>query len=708
MSDKSEANIARLVNTEEVVSSVVKEIQGSEKVLAPWKARIVKYFELYRLVQSKKHYEGLSNIFVPEILRAVETIVGKLYQIVVGENPFFEYRGRDDTDEGAALAHTQLVMYQMDENGFRSRLMDSLRQMVIAGITVRKVLWDYQEVSRKRKLMQTEKQVDGITGAENEIKSPTVQDYPETVRDHWTMEPVDLLGFHISDVTVPYNDIQKARWIAEQFMVDRQWIKERAKKGWLASSQIAVLDQNTGGNAVSSDATQLRDRRSSSSGFNQADENNRKIEIIERWGLVPATWVHSPEELAALQLDPDDMVEAVVIIANRKAILKLEANPFYHQQKPYVSCPYVAQEFQFDGIGVAQIGEKLQEELNDTRNQTMDNKTLNLMTMWLKSRTSGIKNSDLRVRPLGVITTNDMKGLEPLRPPVLAGVGVNIEGVIKEDLRQSVGAASNLQGIAQAGVDTATESSLINKESFGRLLLTAELYGELVIKPVLIFAEFLNQQFYDHTKVIKIIGAGGIKFRKMAPEEIVGYKDVVIKLATDVDDNPGVKRQQLLQFLTIVQQMPPEMVAYHWKILDKIYKSFFSNGRSLDEIYEAPPQAVELLTPEEEIELIIAEYPAKAQKGQNHMAHVQFLEAEYNNMKFGLSQVSLQLLQDLILQHYQLMEQELMESQALEQMQAGANGPGSEKMNTGQAKNMSAFTQTKKPSSSSDRQNLGR
>lgn len=701
----SDANISRLENTDEVINSVVEEVGQSEKALASWKKNVVKYNELYQMYQSKKNYEGLSNIFVPEILRAVETVVGKLYQLVVGSPNWFEYIGRDENDEGPAVALTQLTRYEMDENSFKSRLMDSLRQMVISGLTVRKILWDFQEVARRRTAMADNSSVDPVTGQPINVKQRVEQPEVETIRDHWTFEPVDLLSFHISDVTTPYNDIQKATWIAEQYSVDKNWINARCKKGWFSRAMKDRLDFAQ--SAQGSDAQNLRDSRLKSSGF-QRPNSKDKIEVIERWGLVPARWVHSPEELVELGLEADDRVEGVIYIANRIAILKLEANPFWHGQKPYVSCPYVPKENEFAGIGVAQIGEKLQEELNDTRNQTMDNKTLILMCMWLKHRAAGIKNQDLRIRPMGVIATNDMAGLEALRPPVLTGVGVNIEGVIKSDLRESVGASSNLQGIAQGGVDTATESSIINRESMGRLLLTGELYGELILKPTLIFAEYLNYQFYDHVKVIRIIGSAGVKFRRLSPDELIGYKDVVINLATDLADNPGVRRQQIMNFLTIVQQMPPEQIQFHYKILDKIYGMFFNN-RSLEEIYPAPQDAVELLTPEEELDMIEAEQPVLAKMGQNHKVHIQVLEDYLNKTKYALTPVSFDILKRLILSHYALLEQELAMQQAQFDMQAMAVAQGAEggSSDPGKTPNATPFTQDgKTPTAGSLAQNV--
>lgn len=631
-------NIQTLIGlgkVDEVAGTFRQEMDEAAQVLKPWKDKVVKYSELYQMTQSKKHYDGLANIFVPEILRAVETVVSNLAKISFASDPWFQFVGREPTDEDAAKAETELVKYQLEENNFKIKAMDAFRQMAICGLTVRKIGWDYEEVVQKQMSLQG-----GI---------PTPVSVPTTIRDTWTFEPVDLLSFLISDINTAYYDIRKARWIGEEYYVDPAWVKERMRRGWFSD---AFKDKLFASKMAETDAAQLTDRRNRSAGFSNANQS-KKIHLFERWGLVRADLVHSPEELASLGLEPDSLVESVAIIANKTYILKLEANPYFHNQKPYVSCPYVPLEFQFGGIGVAQIGEKLQEELNDTRNQTMDNKTLILNNMWLKSKGSGISNKSLRVRPLGVIETNDMDGLKPLAPPVLTGVGVNIEGVIKEDLRQATGASSNLQGIAQAGVGTATESSIINRESYSRLLTVGDMAGRLLFKPALMMAESLNYQFYTSTKVIQVIGPLGVRFRKLGPNELIGHKDVIIHLSTDLDDNPGVKRQQLLQFVTILQSFPPQVIPLYWKLLDKVYQAFFP-GKSLEEILPPPPGEEELFTAVEEWELVTAEYPVEPKPRPDIVEHIIELEKLMSETKFGLTPKAFQIGSNLIMGYEQI------------------------------------------------------
>lgn len=690
MSKVSEANISRIGEEEalKLVLSVTEEINKSEAVLNPWKRNLVKYNNLYKLIQEKKHYEGLSNLFVPEILRAVETVSSNVYKAITGTNPWFEYVGREKDDEASAEAMSQLVKYQMDENGFNVKLMDSIRQMVISGITVRKVLWDFQQVVRKGKKAEMSTVLDPITKKKSQKRQVSDNTFTETIRDHWTFEGVDLLGFHISDVNTPYNDIQKAKWIAEQYFVDEAWLREKAKKQWITNEYKQVLLQPQSKDSDYRNLSRERNRTD----YNE--EEKKGFEIIERWGLVRAKLVHSPEDLKQLNLDPEDFVEAVVIIGQRKHLLKLEANPFAHGQKPYLSCPYIPQEFNFAGMSIPQVGGPMQEELNDTRNQTMDNRTLILSCMWLKNRSGGIKNSQLRIRPMGVIDTNDVNALVPLRPPVLTGVGVNLEGVIKEDLRQSVGASSNLQGIAQAGVDTATESSIINKEAFGRLAQVAEMYSQLILKQMFLLVEFLNYQFYDRDKAIKIIGEQGVKFKNIGPDDIVGFKDIVIHLATDSSDNPAVARQQLIQFWTTISQLPPEAIAYHWNMLNQLYKQFFPSG-SLEDLYEAPEGKEVLLTPEEENDLTLNGTMVNVKKGDNDDEHLQSHEKDFKTYQYALSEEAYTAKTHHIAQHYAQRDAKVKQQQdaLMQQMMAmqPQGGPAGG-VNTGQTRNTSAST----------------
>jgi hypothetical protein len=148
-----------------------------------------------------------------------------------------------------------------------------------------------------------------------------------------------------------------------------------------------------------------------------------------------------------------------------------------------------------------------------------------------------------------------------------------------------------------------------------------------------------------------------------------------------------------MNFLTIVQQLPPEAIQFHWKLLDKIYGMFFHN-RKLEELYVSPPLPEELLTPDQEIDMVLAETPVFAKQGQDHKTHIQVLEQFFQNTDLALSEASFGIIKALIMSHYELLQQELMQMQAEQTMQAlqmeqAASGGANDKRKP----NASPFTQ---------------
>jgi hypothetical protein len=245
------------------------------------------------------------------------------------------------------------------------------------------------------------------------------------------------------------------------------------------------------------------------------------------------------------------------------------------------------------------------------------------------------------------------------------------------------------------------------------------MFAELIIKPLLVMVEFLNYQFYDNAKIVRVIGVDGIFYKRIAPNDIVGYKDVIIRLASDLDESPNVKRQQLLQFLTIVQGMPPPVISMHWKLLDRIYKAFFPSGHTLEDLYPVPPEHEKLIKPEDENELLFNGHPVKVHQGDDDEAHMRSHEEDYGRYKYA-PQFSAELYQEHMLEHMAsakakvAAQQAQMEAQMMAE-QGGKNPNGSQPnpasagqpINPGQTPGATAMTPTATPSDATLTRNVG-
>ena len=647
---------------DDIVKYVITDRLAPNKIsLATKKELFILYGNLYKGIQDQSSYSGLAHLFIPETLKAIETIVSLVHLGIFGNPIFMRYRGVEESDDVSARNMTDLNYYEMSENQFELQFTSFERQLCIYGTAVRRILWDFKERE--------------VTTVNLETKKPEKK--LETYRDTWTFEDVDILNFWIPPET-PWYDIQQAEWLAETQEVSEVWLRAKIKSKWISKDKGLSLLRENAINPSNSNETSpgyYLEQRLKSSNIQASTSKQKKFGITTWYGWIPAKYIKSKDST----LEDDDLVLGLVIIGNDKTILKLElvADIFWHNRYPYVSCGFLPIEGEFFSMGVPQVTQSLQCELNDTRNQTMDNKTVALKCMWLLDRAAQIKETDLIFRPNGVIKTNDMNGLTALRPPLFTGVGITIEGVIKEDIRQSVSAISGLQGIPQPGVGSATEFQGLQNSSMSRNRMIIKTVAECTLKPTFTLAKFYNYQFYDRRKLIRLIGEKGIKTRLLDRDDIVGNYDIELELATDFEKNPNVLRQHLLTAFSQLVNLPPQVIKFHWKLISQLLKEV--GVKNPEEYYpDLIPESDEvLLTPDEEHEVFLEAQPVKVRRGDNDVEHLQSHITLRNSIYLALPPYILELLDTHIKDHmkqHESKKQSAMQQQAV--MMAQGNIPG--------------------------------
>ena len=653
----------------DIIKYVIEERLKPNKIqLKALKQQFIRYDNLYKLVQENKNYKGLANLFIPEILRAVETLISVIHFGIFGNSLFMKYRGYDTKDKLSAENLTHLAFTQMDENNFELGMMDFERQKLIFGTGIRKVLLDFMERRVKSINPETFEKEDRL----------------ETYRDIWTFEEVDILNFWIP-VNTPWWDIQKADWLAETQNVNEVWIKGKIKKNWINKKQGELL--LTYNSKEDTDESSMSNQRLSASGITP-DDSKDKYGITTWYGWIPNKYVKDSND----DVDDDELVLGIVIIGNDEIILKKDKliNVYWHNRYPYVSCPFIPISGQFFGMGVPYICGSLQEELNDTRNQTMDNKTALLCNMWLKHKRSGISDDALIFTPNGVVTTNDMDGLRPLAPPLFGGFSITIEGNIKEDIRQSVSAVSGLQGVPQPGVGSATEFQGIQNAAMSRNRLVISAIGKCVLTPVFTLVKHLIYQYFDHAKMVKIMVEIGHKTKMVGPRDIVGNYDIELDLITDFEKNPAVVKQQVLTAMGQIIQLPPQVISFHWKLLNEVFKQL--GIKNFSEMYPPPePDILQtFLTPKEELQVFLEGQPVLVKDGEDHLDHLQRHIEDRKRIASIAPQFILDLMDSHIAIHMQKLEQMkqmAMANQLAKMQQVPQGGPIS-----GQAPNSSPST----------------
>jgi hypothetical protein len=215
------------------------------------------------------------------------------------------------------------------------------------------------------------------------------------------------------------------------------------------------------------------------------------------------------------------------------------------------------------GYGVGSVGKSMQPEMNSNRGRMHDTSTFALFNMWIADRMSGIKGSQLRIKPWGVIEVEGgTKGLEPIRPQ-LEGInfGLMLEKMMKEEFRSTTGASDALQAMVTEA--SATESSIAQNEAVRRVSVMAEMQAEPLIRRHIKAMHENNLNFLDQP--FWISATGQAKPIRMYPSNLAQDIEVIVKVTTDKDFRPQRNKDiiQLLQILTSIRSDHPEIGSFN-------------------------------------------------------------------------------------------------------------------------------------------------
>jgi hypothetical protein len=250
-------------------------------------------------------------------------------------------------------------------------------------------------------------------------------------------------------------------------------------------------------------------------------------------------------QLAENPLPPGQ--EWVVTVINDLHVIRAHASPY--KRRPFVFAHLNEFELEPYGYGIGRIAESLQPEINSNRGRMHDTITFSLFNMWIASRMANIKTAQLRIKPWGVVETDDTEGLKPIRPQ-LEGVnfGVQLEKIMTNEFRATTGATDNLQALVTEA--TATESSIAQSEAVRRLSVMAEIIAEPLVREHISKMHENNEIFLDQPFWVANTGEGKPPMR-VFPNDIARDAQVMIKIVTDKDFRPQ-RNKDILQFLQTV------------------------------------------------------------------------------------------------------------------------------------------------------------
>lgn len=433
---------------EDAVQYISDLYQSTKQWRDSQEQRWKRFYKLYRNYRESTDTPYKSNIFVPYIFSKVETVVPKMLGTMFNTRPIISVQARKGASEDMALLLEQLLEYQLDEDQleFFTKILEFFKECAIYGSSFAKIIPKFND---------------------DELASFNYID----------IEPIDL--FHVFP-DYRAKSIRRMRYIIQLSYVDYEDLEAMGRSGFYQNvpELLGKLE------SMSSVDEYKKDRLTSVGILDEYafDATRRVVEVLEYWDR---EWIYT--------------------VGARRELLKKEKNPF-GGLLPFIMARYVPVQHELYGIGIPEIAESLQEELNDVRNQRMDNVNLVINRMFIANKYADIDFDSLISYPGNVILTNDINAIKDLSTPDVTQSSYREEENIKRDMDSATGEFPYSAGEPPQRRETATGIVKLQQASNIRFDTVVKMLEFTVLRSIAKMFLWLDYHFLDPDEFANIVG----------------------------------------------------------------------------------------------------------------------------------------------------------------------------------------------------------
>ena len=338
------------------------------------------YYRLWRGIwqaSDRTRTAEKSQLISPALQQAVESSVAEIEEATFGRGKWFDIKDDMlDQDPRDAEYVRNLLQEDLESTGCKDAICEVFLNGAIYGtgigkISVQESTWKYP----------VEVPIEGTMVSERILQEDNVIDVK--------VEAISPKEFLIDPSAV---NINEALGVAHEVVKPRHSIIEGIENG--TYRDIPIEGSYNQERFDGFDPEQSR-----------ADASDQ-IKITEYWGKVPARFLSEDEDMDDFEYNDDELVEAVVTMANDEYILRAIANPFMMEDRPFISYQHDIVPNKFWGRGVCEKGYNPQKALDAEMRARIDSLALTTTPMMAADATRMPRGVKLEVRPGKTILTN--------------------------------------------------------------------------------------------------------------------------------------------------------------------------------------------------------------------------------------------------------------------------------------------------------------
>ena len=536
---------------QKIIGMVNANYGDSKKYRSNIDADMTEYYNMVRGIPEDKPESWMSNRFVPMTPGQIETGLGNLMNMLFSVKPAIRVKPREKGDEKQASIVEKLIHYQMQISDFYEHFYDFVKTLLMYGTAIGKVYWKKSTVMRKIKV--------------DNYEPIMVINLPNPMTGMMMPVPIGKkkVGYRVVDkLFTEYDDpvfencnLRDIFWDPQSIDIQDSWVIHRTYKSrahLINMHKEGIYNSNV--NNITEESIETRESMETEDAATSREnvpnvtraKGTERIELLEWWGKYD---LHNNGRL----------VPCVFTLANGKELIRKEENPFWHGKTPFVKGVYVRMPNEFLGLGIPEILYDMQQVMNETVNQRIDNISLILNRMFVAKTNSGININKLKSAPGNVIMTDDenpQSSILPLITPDVTSSSFAETSEIERWAQEATAITKMSMGMSGPGThDTLGGAQLQQATAGNRFALYARLIENMAIKPIIKMFYDLDTQFVDSTKVARIVGPDGVEFQPVSPEDVGKDYDFVPAGVFSME-NKSEKALRLIQWKNIVQEAP--------------------------------------------------------------------------------------------------------------------------------------------------------
>lgn len=530
------------------------EFRAADDVREPLATRWKRYYKLYRSWIVRRTGDWRSKVFIPIAFYVIEAIAPRM----VAQLPKFIVTPVGPEDEEPAETMEQLLSWSADRSRLYLELVKIYRSALKYGTGIAKVRHERKTIKVREQVPQTMPQtMDQQTPLMDEMGAPMLDldgapmmdtqpmqigEVPtgsmkwerteKVVYDGPCAEAVDIFNFWPAPEAT---SIEDARYVIQRTFRDDKYVKRMLDEGVYKMPPGMEFDDFFSGET--NDIDKLRTET-----HNAGDDPTRTLaELLEFW--------------------TDDTVMTVL---NRRAVVRVQENPFDHGEKPFIRVVDYFQEHEFWGIGEIEPLEGMQDVMNALWNQRIDNVRLVLNRMMAFDPDNIHDLRDLQIRPGGTIRvkTHDIPAgqvLQPIEIPDVTGSSYTEASEIERMTEKVSGVSAYTTGTdSPTQNDTATGISLITEAGNTRFSLKVRMAELTGLVPLARQFGSILQQFMPDEMIVRVVGEDGeLDWKEVTADGLQGGFDFDIEAESSTVTESVRKEQAMSLMQTFAQIIDP-------------------------------------------------------------------------------------------------------------------------------------------------------